>query len=195
VSGQIKQAHPKDTIPGLPFLIEKIETIPPCPVSFTKLGGTVALQNTLWKWKGFVNESNEIYSYPSCENPEVTFQLTQRIVDSPNQGYINPMKPNAMYLELFSGFYFVNLYGTKVIYEIEDNHLNLFSTFYYGPNRHPNAPIYFTTRQTAEKADSLRLLLREGNLTVPEVVDYILEGNQLILSHRKTKLRALFIAD
>lgn len=153
------------------------------------------LQGTTWNWKGFLNESNEIYSYPSCENSEATFQLTQRIVDSPSQGYINPMKPNAMYLELFPGFFFVNYLGTKTIYEIEDNHLNLYGTFYYGPNRHPNSLVKFTTRQTAEKADSLRLLLKEGNLTVPEVVDYILEGNQLILSHRNTKIRALFIAD
>jgi hypothetical protein len=193
VSGQIKKPHPKDKIPGKPIFIEKIETISPCPVSYTKLEGKVPLQGTIWKWQGFLNGLNQIYSFPSCENPLVTFQLTDRLVTI-HQGYINPMRPNAMYLELSSGFFFVNVFGTLPIYEIEGNHLNLYNTMWYGPNRHPNAPHYFTTRQTAEKADSLKLLFLTGNLQEPEAVDFVVAGNQLILSHRKTKLRALFFA-
>lgn len=189
VSGDLKVSHSKDTIPGLPFVLEKIEPSPPCPLQFLANNEIVSLQNTLWKWKGFVDENNQIYSFPTCENPLVTLKFTLEKMNFSGLSWINPLHPNALYLEQNTGFIQNYILDPVRVYEMDGNQLNIFSTYWYGSNLHPITPSLPTTRRTMEKADSLYNMMSKGK------VEYILDSKQLLLIRRDKQIRALFIAD
>ena len=184
VSGQIKAFDPRDSLPGLPFMLEKIVQTPPCPVVIPEKNLSYPLQNINWKWIGFIDDSGQVYSHPTCESPNGLLRFTENSQSSP--GYINPQYPKAMKMEFSAGI--SSFYETPYLYETEGNTLSIYSTFWYGPNRHPVAfPI--TTKRAAEKRDSVRQVIAPGEL------DFLIQGNRLIISRKDTNLRLLYGAN
>lgn len=197
VSGDIKQTFPNDTLPGLPLILSKIEIIPTCSVPFTKNEEEVNLQNTTWHWRGFVNELNQLYSFPSCENPNVSIILTENMIKD-DYGYQGYLYPDAMKFQL-KGFFFSFFYENELpVFEIKESKLEIsfvspIRIFSPGQQNAGYSP-FFSTRFTAEKADSLSRMITPYSSSEPEV-EFILDGNQLILYNPKLKIRALFTSD
>lgn len=197
VSGNVKQPFPGDIRPALPLVLSKIEIIPTCSVPFSKTEKQVTLQNTTWYWRGFVNESNQVYSFPSCENPNVSIMLTEKLIKD-NYETTGYLYPDAMEFYL-KGFFFLVLHGyVTPVYEIKDSKLELHTVrptgITYYRDFPPGFPIY-STRFTAEKADSLTRMILPYSFPEPSYIEFILDGNQLILYNPKLKIRALFTSD
>lgn len=198
VSGDVKQTFPNDSIPGLPLILSKIEIIPTCSVPFTKNEEQVNLQNTTWYWRGFVNESNQVYSFPSCENPNVSIMLTENLIkdDSGYQGYLYP---NAMKFQLNGFLYSFFRRSELPVYEIKESKLEIYPVspvrIFSPAQQNAGYSPFYSTRFTGEKADSLSRLIMPTHFSEPEVVEFILDGNQLILYNPRLKIRALFTSD
>lgn len=192
VSGEVKQKVIQDSIPGLPLILSKIDIIPNCPIPFTLEKKEVPLQNTIWQWIGFVDESNQIYSVPSCENPAPSITLTDLLINRPESHFYS-YQPDALQIN-FNRFYT----GYIPVYTIKGSSLQIntgFSKVQLSPGQQNagKVPTYFS-KYYKEKNDSLSLLFRK-DFVAPLEMDFLLEGNQLILSNSESKIRALFIAD
>lgn len=188
ISGQLKKNYPNDTISEKPFLLEKIEPLESCPLVNQVKDEKIPIQEILWKWKGFLNEKGEIYSFPSCENPEATLKLTTKRMPEGGPGYYNPQHPEAFYLELFPGYFFKS--KPFLLYELGTSLVDIYSSTWLGPNQQDVVPKMYTSKQTAEKADSLFTLLSPNSK-----INFDLAGNQLILENKEKKIKALFTHD
>lgn len=182
-SGQIKESDPRDSLPGLPFLLEKIVQTPPCPVVIPERRTDYPLQNIPWKWIGFIDESGEVYSHPYCEGPSGSIQFTQKGQSVP--GYVTN-QPNALLVEFSTGV--SNFYDSPFFYEIKGNQVSLYTSYYYGPNRHQTS-FPLTTKRVYEKQDSVKRVIAPGEL------DFQIQGNRLIISRNDTDLRLLYMAN
>lgn len=192
VSGKIKASNPRDSLPGEPFLLEKITQTPPCPLEISPRQLGYPLQNIIWKWVGFIDDSNQIYSHPTCENPLSSLQFSTDTA-SYLKAYFNPQIPDALYVNFTSGIIpFYKFY--RYVYKMENQYVNFFHTIYYGPTRHPTL-VGFTTKRAVDKYDSLRSLINPDSLFNPAKVEFEINNNTLILSRKNPKIRALFIAD
>lgn len=188
ISGQLKKNYPNDTISEIPFLLEKIEPLESCSLVNQVKDEKIPFQETLWKWKGFLNEKGQIYSLPSCENPEATLKLSTKRMPEGGPGYYNPQYPEAFYLELFPGYFFKST--PFLLYELGTSSLNIYSSVWIGPNPQDVVPKMYTSRQTAEKADSLFSLFSPNSK-----INLGLTGNQLIFENKEKKIKALFSHD
>ncbi|WP_026968249.1 hypothetical protein [Algoriphagus terrigena] len=192
VSGEVKQKVIQDSIPGLPLILSKIDIIPNCPVPFIWENKEVPLQNTIWQWIGFVDESNQIYSVPTCENPAPSITLTDLLINRPESHYYSYQR-DALQIN-FNQFYT----GYFAVYTIKGSTLQIYTGFKKvqlspGQQNAGKVSTYFSKYYQA-KNDSLSLLFSK-DFVAPLEMDFLLEGNQLILSNSKSKIRALFIAD
>lgn len=183
VSGQVKASDPRDSLPNPPFILEKIEQSPPCPLVISPIEITYPLQNIKWKWIGFVDESGQVYSHPTCENPIGTIEFTTQTFRIP--GFFVPYYPEAMAIGFNLGIY--PPFKNPPYYEVSPQKLTFHNTIYYGPNRHPMGGN--TTKRTYAKYDSIMKLMEPG------VSEYQIQGNRLVISRQDLKLRALFMAD
>lgn len=144
-----------------------------------------------------MNESNQVYSFPSCENPNVSIILTEKLIKDnfETNGYLYP---EAMEFQL-EGFFILSLNGyVYPVYEIKDSKLEVHAAgptgILYYRDFPPGLPFY-SSRFTAEKADSLAKMILPYSFPNPSYVEFILDGNQLILYNPKFNIRALFTSD
>jgi hypothetical protein len=191
VSGEVKEKHPKDLNPGFPVILKSFKIISECPIPYLSSEGVYPLQNTSWSFMGFVDDTGEIYSYPSCELAQTQVTFSNSLV-SESQIYFSN-EPGALFIQ------FKNFLGNRFIrefpvYKLESNQIKLFAA---GPTRYLSpgqimagyAPL-FSSIYTMNKNDSLKKIFNPG-----DNLEYSLRGNKLILSNSSSKIKALFVSE
>lgn len=194
VSGEVKKGFLQDSLPGLPILLTKVEFIAECSDGINFSDVETSLEKSSWVWKGFVDELGEIYSFPSCQVPNPSFTLTNNLVNTDEYPYISIHAEDAMFIQFEDFYLFFFSRNEMPVYELLNDQLVMnvaVPTRYLSP-AHQNAGYspFYSTVYTANKGDSLVALFRP-----PTVLNFMKEGNQLILSNPEIPLRALFVSE
>ena len=194
VSGEVKKQYLQDSLPGPPLLISSIEIIPECPQTYVyQQSPALNLTSTGWNFKGFVDESLQIYSHPSCEQQLISLIFSGGSIES--IGYMSYFERD-LYALNFQGFpvwYYHGLNDSRG-YKIKDGKIEIHGItkirpLSYAQSNAGSTPFYSTVF-TKNKADSLNLLFQTDTR-----LDFQLNGNTLILENPETKLRALFASN
>ncbi len=187
ISGEIKKKFNNDIFKGEPFILENIDKIPSCPITFETKDINTSLENNFWRLQGFLNERGDIQSYPTCEDPEIGIFFYDSLV----RGFPIDV-PESKTFEVRTEVKILSP-QFEAVYSKEDREKIRISLAIH-PGWMPPRPSTTQTnnfsRLTVDiknKYDSLNLILR-----VDHVIEYSLEKNILELYNPETQVRARF---
>ncbi|PSL05701.1 hypothetical protein [Cecembia rubra] len=196
VSGDIKTTDPLDELTGLPFDLKDLKKLENCHIAWEKKASGPGFEDTIWRFVGFLNERDEIYSTPSCEDQYVTLSFRKDRQDG-DPLFISLGDPDARYFEL-SGAVWVSKRpgdGVKLYSRLNSNQLVIFSgiiplTSHPGPSNRDRDNFITNSLNSLHKYDSLNAILH-----VKDTVDFSIEGNTLRIWNQKTGIQALFFSE
>jgi len=171
ISGVVKEFSVEDGLSGHPFEVSKAERILSCPIKYKTISGEVPLENVLWKFIGFIDESGMIYSHPTCEL-NLNFIKFKTYETSNSKGYLE--------VPYYGWTSFSFMRGFTILSETKKIALTLIPVP-YDPPRSPN--------RSSPKMDSLAKVIDY------DTIDYVLENNTLKLLNPRSKLNAMFVAN
>jgi hypothetical protein len=187
ISGKIKEKFSSDIFTGEPFLLENIIKISSCPISFETKAINPSLDNNFWRLQGFINENGELYSYPTCEDPEIgIFFYDNLVIGTPLE------EPEAKTFDIRTAVEtrLPQLFNVYFIEEDGKIKISMAVNPSWMPPRPATSPTDNFPRLTVDiknKYDSLNLLLKAH-----DEIDYAITHNILELFNPETQIRARF---
>jgi hypothetical protein len=187
ISGEIKEKFAGDIFTGEPFLLESITKIPSCPISFEPKDINPSLENNFWRLQGFINENGEIYSYPTCEDPEIGVFFYDSLVsgtpieDSEAKTFDIRTEVSTTPPQLFAVYSVVNFERIRISLAVNPGWM---------PPRPATSVTDNFSRLTVDiknKYDSLNRILRVSN-----EIEFAITQNILELYNPETQIRARF---
>ncbi|SMD43488.1 hypothetical protein SAMN00777080_2080 [Aquiflexum balticum DSM 16537] len=196
VSGEIKASHQSDELPGAPFILNKLEKITHCQATWAERNSEEVLTDIPWRFVGFIDNSDQIYSHPACEDQN--FQLFFRSeIDPVDPPFLIGDDPAIKYFFIKSSVWVRQKPGSwiKVYTQTQENKIAISTALFPlltnpGPAILPSNNYNILTREVINKYDSLQLLLRQG-----DEIEYNIKNNLMKLYNPKNDLGALFVKD
>ncbi|MGY6741943.1 MAG: hypothetical protein ACXIUQ_04335 [Cecembia sp.] len=196
VSGEIKASDPFDRLTGLPFDLKELKKLEYCPISWEKTELAQEFEDTEWKFVGFLNDVDEIYSTPSCEDQNVTLSFRkEKQQDDPF--FVSLGDPEAKYFELRGAVW---VYqgpgdGVKLYVKLNSNQLVISPgiiplTSNPGPSNRDRDNFTSNSLNSLHKYDSLHAIFQ-----VRDTVDFSIEGNTMRIWNNNTGIQALFFKE
>ncbi|TVP47994.1 MAG: hypothetical protein EA341_11740 [Mongoliibacter sp.] len=183
ISGYVKEFNSIDNIVGNPFIVTKAERVLSCPVIYEVKPKEVSIIDTFWKFVGFIDNEDVIYSHPTCEFNNESIRFTSSPVSNYSQieGHMDFETGNLKSF-FWTLSFSIDTGNSQIIIKTLPNP--------YGGNGKNNFYDPIRTAEIANKADSIARLI--GN---DDTLSYFLKNNVLKLHNSRNKLRALFVAE